>query len=1641
MIDNEFRNVLIEQSKDLFWVVNLDFQLVYGNKSYLEFMKKETGKEKKFKDSAFVEAFGRKDVEKWEAYYSRAFRGDSFEISEHMYGQSPNEMQYSQITFEPLRNEDDEIFAVACQSKNITRLVRERFEAKQLMDSSLDVFCTIDIEGNFVYVSEASSKLWGYLPEELVGNPFRKLVWEEDLTKTNEITIDIFNGKEVSTFENRYKKKKGDLAYNLWSVRWDARDQLYYCVARDGREKHEQEEKIRHSEQRFKSMVQGAFELISILDEKGNYIYMSPSCINITGMPPEAFIGVNAFEFVHPDDIEDTLVSLKRAVVEDVVVMDPFRAKNDKGEWRWVEAVLTNMLDKPEVNGIVINSRDITERIAQAEKIKHSEQRYKALIQGGGDVTAILDIEGNYKYMSPASTELIGMTPEEFIGKNVVEFVHPDDVEKGLASLQKIETQKRVEVEPFRFVNQKNEVKWIEAALTNMLDNPAVNGIVVNSRDITEKVEREEKNKLIHQRYESLVENSMDCIVIISPEGKTTYVSGSVKNILGYTPEEVIDLNIWEICHPDDISGSEKALAHSIDNPGVPVPGYTSRIKHKDGSWRWIKPVVTNLLHDPAVRGFVDNFRDITEEVEEEQQLKLLESVITNTKDAVLITDAKAEDATGLKIIYINEAFTKMTGFTPEDVIGKSPQMLQGSTVDVKELEKLDRAVKNWETFEMTTTNCKKNGEDFWVNFTITPVANEKGEYTHWISIERDVTEQKIKELEKNLINRISDIFNESFDRNLTDCLTIVCKCIAELVGFDFTEIWLPEIDAQTINYVTNYIDRETGIMLYNSMQSQKSYRFGEEIPGYVWKNKESTFWKEVNGQWIKVPAKNEDTGSIMGVPLKHKDEVIGVLLIGTEKNKSAFIQNAELLKKLETTIGVELSRKKTEIELDQMFNFTPDMICVNGFDGYIKRINPAGLDILGYSLEEIRSKPLMSFVLEDDRLRTTEKQSELHKGGSLKNFENRYVTKDGKVVWLSWTASSAPELGVVYAVAKDVTEEKKLRELNRQVGKLAKIGSWEVDVANDRVFWSEEVHFMHGTDSESFMPSLQNGVDFYREDYRDLVNRKVQECIETGHPFDFEAVIVTTQQEERWVRSNGNAEVVDGECLRVYGSLQDITERKEIEKRLQSVADNLPVVVFQYVYYPDGRRELKNVTKGAKEVWGFTADEVVQNISLISGGVIAGGEVATIQNIVADAVQNKSKFSGRYKYVMPSGELRIHLAKGIPVYMTNGTIIFNSIVLDITNEAQNEELLKQTAQIARIGSWEMDLINQEGEDMYWSPMMKELFEVDESYNPTLKSGIEFHAGESRKLIKDVLKTLIKDEVEFDEEFLLHTGKGNQRWVRAIGKCETVNNQITKIYGSYQDIHAQKLMELQLFELNQALKQYTLELRSSNKELENFAYIASHDLQEPLRVITSYLQIIESRYSDGIEARGIELMERVRGASKRMKDLINALLEYSRIDRLGDSYEKTDLNVIMKTVLEDSQLLIEENNAIVEVKDLPSIYCEPKQIRRVFMNLLNNGIKYHKPGETPKVIITGKIIHDNAVEIEFADNGIGISSEFHDRIFEIFQRLHTREEYDGTGLGLATTKKTIERHNGNVRVESVEGEGAKFIVTLPMYTN
>ena len=240
----------------------------------------------------------------------------------------------------------------------------------------------------------------------------------------------------------------------------------------------------------------------------------------------------------------------------------------------------------------------------------------------------------------------------------------------------------------------------------------------------------------------------------------------------------------------------------------------------------------------------------------------------------------------------------------------------------------------------------------------------------------------------------------------------------------------------------------------------------------------------------------------------------------------------------------------------------------------------------------------------------------------------------------------------------------------------------------------------------------------------------------------------------------------------------------------------------------------------------------------------------------------------------------------------------------------------------------------------------------------------------------------------------------------------------------------------------QQLRDFTASLERSNRELQDFAYVASHDLQEPLRKVQAFGDRLKSKYGAVLDDTGRDYLTRMHNAASRMQTLINDLLIYSRVTTQARPFVPVSLARIAREVVADLEVRIEQSGGRVEIHDLPDLEADPTQMRQVLQNLIGNALKYHRPDLAPHVIVRSSRIEDDKTRrvwwrIEVEDNGIGFEEKYLDKIFGIFQRLHGRDGYEGTGVGLAVVKKIVERHGGDITARSQPDQGSTFIFNLP----
>jgi two-component system, chemotaxis family, CheB/CheR fusion protein len=314
----------------------------------------------------------------------------------------------------------------------------------------------------------------------------------------------------------------------------------------------------------------------------------------------------------------------------------------------------------------------------------------------------------------------------------------------------------------------------------------------------------------------------------------------------------------------------------------------------------------------------------------------------------------------------------------------------------------------------------------------------------------------------------------------------------------------------------------------------------------------------------------------------------------------------------------------------------------------------------------------------------------------------------------------------------------------------------------------------------------------------------------------------------------------------------------------------------------------------------------------------------------------------------------------------------------------------------------------------------------------------------------------VSQGADFNMEILLKRHDGVYRWHSSHAlPIKDQDGKITSWVCSCSDIHDRKMfaeeLERQINERTQSLKESNNALEHSNKNLEQFAFIASHDLQEPLRKIQTFSNILNENFLADLSEEGQKLVKKIQSAAGRLSLLIQDVLNFSRIQFKEHAFRTTDLNLVLDNVLGDFSLLIEEKNASVKAGNLPTIEAIPVQVNQLFYNLISNALKFSTTAGIPAITITSRKLAKVEVlkfaslnsnldyfDLQFADNGIGFDPIHKEKIFQIFQRLHKQDEYSGTGIGLALCRKIVDNHKGLLFADSQPGAGSLFHIILPL---
>ena len=878
------------------------------------------------------------------------------------------------------------------------------------------------------------------------------------------------------------------------------------------------------------------------------------------------------------------------------------------------------------------------------------------------------------------------------------------------------------------------------------------------------------------------------------------------------------------------------------------------------------------------------NARNIAEQIKSEERLKQFEHFFNNSNDFTAIANSSGF------FEIINPSFTKILGYSQNELTSNPfLDFVHPDDIAVT-LDAYNQLKAGATLIHFINRYRKKNGDYIWLDWNATPNTATGKLYT----IARDITDRKKaedalgklnEELEQKVADRTETIkkseeqYRHLFENNPMPMWVI------DLSNFNF-------LDVNHMATVQYGYSREEFLSM-----TALDIRPKEDVEAFV--KSDHTFksadGKPNKGIWNHV----KKDGSIIQVEIiAHEIMFEGI------KARLVLANNITENKKVEDKLAASEIRFRSLIE-----NSAEAISLTDEFSNIIYK-SPASQKITG---KISQTNTLSRVHPEDEEIIKNKFKEALTKPAVPVTFQGRFKHALGHYYWVEGTINNLLNIKGVNAIVanyRDITQRKELEVLLHKANVLARMGGWEVSLTQGTVFWSEITREIHET-ADDYIPDLANGINFYKEgEGRDLIIKKVKEAIDLGQSWDVELQIITAKNNERWIRTIGEAEFVDGKCIRIYGSFQDIDHRKKAEERIAQTLKEKNVIL----------ESIGDAFFAVDKNWTVTYWNKIAEMALgVDKHTVIGNNLWEIFSNSIDSLSYK-----KYHNALESNQV-VHF---------------------------------------------------------------------EDYHATSNKWYEISAYPS----EDGLSVYFKDVTE---------RKKNQEEIKELNT-----------------------------RLEEKVIKRTEELQAVIKELEAFSYTVSHDLRAPLRAIIGFTSILEEDYSSKLDDEAKRITSIIKNNTAKMGNLIDDLLSFSRLGRQPITKIKVNTNAVINEIIAESGF---KNNSELTgwiIPGLPFVQADPNTIKQVWMNLIANAVKYSKKQSHP-VIEIGTLKEKTETIFFVKDNGVGFDEKYKDKLFKVFQRLHSSAEFEGIGVGLAIVEKIISKHGGRVWATAAIDKGACFYFSLP----
>lgn len=741
----------------------------------------------------------------------------------------------------------------------------------------------------------------------------------------------------------------------------------------------------------------------------------------------------------------------------------------------------------------------------------------------------------------------------------------------------------------------------------------------------------------------------------------------------------------------------------------------------------------------------------------------------------------------------------------------------------------------------------------------------------------------------------------------------------------------------------------------------------------------------------------------------------------------------------IQSKIGVNDERFKALVEQGA------DLTAIINDKGEILYASPSYKSLLGYDQSDLIGQNSFMLVHPEDVQQLLAEFESLQTTRRVESSNYRFKHKNGSWVWSRSVGTNLvhdDDISGYLINSVDLTsiieiQEKLERnsELFEYINKASNNALYDWDVVNDNYAWGEGFYRMLGY--------KRTGKPFRMADWADLEHpADMAKYHESWADFLSDPKKFKWNNETRIRKADGTYIPVEenghmirdeaGKPVRMIGILRNLSKTKELQ-RLLDTASRLAVVGAWEADVATNRLVWSDMTKSILEVPSDYEPDLERVASYFNEGESRDTRMACFHK----ALEDGTPYDITVQVTTAKGKQKWIRSIGLPELEDGKVVRIHGSFQDITEmKLAQEEIVKSNERFLKVSEatndaiWDFDVSNNV---LWWGKGFWTLFGYDpDEFRPTVDKLIGLIHADDRGRVASRIQEYMTDgmSVNWHEEYRFLKSDGNYAYV--IDRAIFIRDQhgvVIRVVGAMTDISYMKEYEESLLELNK-------QLELSNAELERFAYVASHDLQEPLRMVSSFLTLLEKKYGDVFDDKARQYIHYARDGAVRMRQIILDLLEFSRVGKHNERLKEIDPKDILKDVFALHRKLIEEKSAKITVGELPIINTYRSPLLQVFQNLVGNALKYSKAGQPLEVKILGTELADTW-EFSIIDNGIGIDAEYHDKIFVIFQRLHRRDEYGGTGMGLAIVKKILEDFGGEIRVESELGVGSTFTFRIP----